>query len=61
MSDPELDELDLLLLQVEHLLTRIDEIEEVMVNRGICIVCFRDLKDCLCEVENETVNGMGTG
>ena len=49
MPDPELEELELLLLQVEQLLVRIDEIEEVMVNRGICIVCFRDIKDCLCE------------
>lgn len=49
MPDPQLDELDVLLMQVEQLLARIDEIEEVMVRRGICVNCFRDLKDCQCE------------
>lgn len=43
---------DILLLQIEELLDRIEALEEEFVKRGICVACFKDLKDCDCEVSD---------
>jgi hypothetical protein len=52
LTNHDLDELDVLLLQIEDLLDRIQALEEEFVRRGICVSCFKNLKDCDCEVSD---------